>query len=134
MWGLFGHFPLSGQIFYVFYYYYVCLPQLIWNSFTCHKHVPGKPGLVCTQARPTWVATGLVPTPLSKKLGPSAAGSIPTLLAQPTTLQTLYHEGSPIQLYQKLYSYQALNPSPQPSHFVFDLGDAWSQKPLIHYQ
>ena len=87
VWRLFGHFPLSGQIFYVFYYYYVCLPQLVWNSSACRKHVPGKLGLVCAQVRPTWVVAGLVPTPLSRKLRPSAAGSSPTLLAQSTTLQ-----------------------------------------------
>ena len=88
VWGLFGHFPLSGQIFYLFYYY-VCLQQLVWNSSAYCKYVPGKPGLVCVQARPTWVATGLVPTPLSRKLGTSAARSSPIPLAQPTTLQYL---------------------------------------------
>ena len=88
VWGLFGHFPLSGQIFYLFYYY-VCLPQLVWNSSACRKYVPGKLGLVCAQAGPTWVATGLVSTPLSRKLRPSAAGSSPIPLAQPTTLQYL---------------------------------------------
>ena len=36
------------------------------------------------------MAVGPVSTPLSKKLGPSAAGSNPTLLAQPTTLQTYF--------------------------------------------
>ena len=74
----FSHFLLGSQI-YIFFNYYVCLPQLVWNSSTCRKHIPGKPGLVCAQARPNWVAAGLVPTPLSRKLGPSAVGSSPTL-------------------------------------------------------
>ena len=90
VWGSLGHFLLSSQIFY-FFYYYVCLPQLIWNSSACRKHIPGKPGLVYAQAGPNWVAAGPVPTPLPRKLRPSAVGSSPPLLAQPTTTSIAHH-------------------------------------------
>ena len=61
-----------------FFYYYVCLSWLPWNSFACRKHIPGRRGIVCAQTSPGWVAGGLVSTPLPSILWPITVESSPT--------------------------------------------------------
>ena len=63
-----------SKYFILFYYYHICLPQLIWNSSACHKHAPGRRGIVYAQAGPNWVAVGPVSTPLLRIFGSNTTG------------------------------------------------------------
>ena len=69
-----------SKYFILFYYYHICLPQLIWNNSVRRKHAPDRRGIVCTQARLDWVVVWPVSTPLLRIFGPSTAGGSP---AQP---------------------------------------------------
>ena len=76
------------KYFILFYYYHICLPQLIWNSFARRKHAPSRRGIACAQAGPNWVAVGPVSTPLFRILGTSTVGGSPARFDQkrPTTI------------------------------------------------
>ena len=63
--------------YFILFYYHICLPQLIWNSFACCKCAPGKRGIVCAQAGPNWVAVEPVSTLLLRILGSNTTGGSP---------------------------------------------------------
>ena len=74
-------------------YYHICLPQPIWNSSAHCKCALSRRGIVCTQARPNWVAAGPVSTPILKILGPNTAGGSLAHFNQkrPITLNWQHH-------------------------------------------
>ena len=71
-----------SKYFILFYYYHICLPQHIWSSSTCRKHVPGRQDIVRAQAGPNWVVVGPVLTPLFRIFGPNSIGGSPARLNQ----------------------------------------------------
>ena len=68
--------------YFILFYYHICLPQLIWNSFACCKCASDRQGIVCAQARPNWVAVGPVSTSLLTILGPNTTGVSPAWFNQ----------------------------------------------------
>ena len=74
-----------------FFYYYVCLPWLLWNRFVWRKHTTGRQGIVCAQTSPGWATTRLVSTPLPSILGPITAEGSPAQC-------TIYKKGPYIKL------------------------------------
>ena len=68
--------------YFILFYYHICLPQLIWNSFAYCKCASDRRGIVCAQVRPNWVAVGPVSTSLLTILGPNTTGVSPAWFNQ----------------------------------------------------